>query len=262
MSERVAIDIDGHVAEVRLNRPDKYNAIDLAMFEALSDAASEIAANSAVRAVVLAGAGDNFCAGIDTGIFQEQFDFMTALATPLEPSPANLFQRPGYAWRELPQPVVCAIQGVCYGGGLQIAAGADIRYATADARLSILEIKWGMIPDMAMTTTLRDVVPVDEIKDLTFTGRMLDGNEALELGIVTTLHDDPLAAARELAQSIARRSPDAIRRSKKLLNAAWQLPDAEALQLEARLQGEVIGKPNQMEAVMANFQKREPNFKD
>ncbi|MDJ0698306.1 MAG: crotonase/enoyl-CoA hydratase family protein [Woeseiaceae bacterium] len=262
MSERVAIDIDGHVAEVRLNRPDKHNAIDLAMFEALSEAAKEVAANNAVRAVVLTGAGENFCAGIDMGMFQTQFDYKTALATPLEPSPANLFQRPGYAWRELPQPVICAIRGVCYGGGLQIAAGADIRYATADARLSILEIKWGLIPDMSMTTTLRDVVPVDKVKELTFTGRVFDGNEALQLGVVTALHDDPLAAARELAQVIASKSPDAIRRGKKLINAAWNLADDEALQLEARLQGEVIGEPNQMEAVMANFEKRPPEFRD
>ncbi len=262
MSERVVIDIDGHVAEVRLNRPEKYNAIDLAMFEALSEAAKDIAANDAIRAVVLAGAGENFCAGIDMEMFQADFDFMTALATPLEPSPANLFQRPGYAWRELPQPVICSIQGVCYGGGLQVAAGADIRYASADARLSILEIKWGMIPDMAITTTLRDIVPVDKVKELAFTGRVFDGNEAQQLGVVTAVHADPLAAARELATSIASKSPDAIRRSKKLMNAAWQLPDAEALQLEAQLQGEVIGKPNQMEAVMANFQKREPVFKD
>ena len=262
MTKRVITEIDGHVAEVRLNRADKHNAIDLAMFEALSEAADEIAAMPSVRAVVLASSGDNFCAGIDMGMFQKRFDFASALSTPLSPSPANLFQRPGYAWRELPQPVICAISGVCYGGGLQIALGADIRYARPDARLSIMEIKWGLIPDMGLTTTLRDILPLDKVKELTFSGAVFDGSDAERLGIVTALHDDPLQAAHAAARNIAAKSPDAIRGAKRLINAAWQLPDAEALQLEAKLQGAIIGQPNQVEAVFANFEKRDANFSD
>jgi len=262
MTDRVVIDIDSHVAEVRLNRPDKHNALDLATFEALAGAADRIAGQNDVRAVVLTAEGPNFCAGIDTSVFQANVDFASMLARPVSPSPANMFQRPAYAWRELPVPVICAINGVCYGGGLQVALGADFRYAAPDAKLSIMEIRWGLIPDMSITTTLRDVLPLDKIRELTYTGRVVDAREALELGMVTALHEDPVAAARDTAREIAAKSPDAVRAAKKLLNEAWQLPDADALALEAQLQSGVIGKPNQVEAVTANFEKRAPAFRD
>ncbi len=262
MSDRVAIDIDGHVAEVRLNRPEKYNAVDVAMFEGIAAAADELAGNRDIRAVVLTAAGDNFCAGIDMSLFQTGYDIAGALGTPLAPSPANVFQRPAYAWRELPVPVICAIRGICYGAGFQIAMGADIRYATADARLCILEIKWGLIPDMSMTTTIRDLLPADKVKELTWTGAVISGEEAGNLGIVTGVHDDPVAAAHDLAREIAAKSPDAIRAGKRLINEAWRLRDAEALALEAQLQGQIIGAPNQIEAVTANFEKRRPEFKN
>jgi enoyl-CoA hydratase/carnithine racemase len=262
MGERVVIKVEDHVAEVRLNRPDKYNAVDAAMFEAVAAAADEIAANREVRAVVLTAEGDNFCAGIDMSLFQSGFDFADALGTPVAPSPANIFQRPGYAWRELPVPVICAINGVCYGAGFQIAMGADIRYSAADAKLSIMEIKWGLIPDMSLTTTVRDVLPADKVKELMFTAAVISGTEAQELGVVTAVHEDPVAAARQTALEIASKSPDAIRAGKRLLNEALRMPEAEALALEARLQGKLIGSPNQVEAAMANFEKRAPRFKN
>lgn len=262
MSERVAISIEDHVAEVRLNRPDKYNAVDAGMFEGIAAAADEIAGNREVRAVVLSAEGDNFCAGLDMSLFQGGLDFADALGTPVSPSPANIFQRPGYAWRELPVPVICAIKGICYGAGFQIAMGADIRYAAADAKLSIMEIKWGLIPDMSLTATVRDVLSADTVKELMFTGAVISGSEAKELGAVTAVHEDPVAAARQTAREIASKSPDAVRAGKKLINEALGLPEAEALSLEARLQGELIGSPNQVEAVMANFEKRRPIFKN
>jgi enoyl-CoA hydratase/carnithine racemase len=233
------------------------------MFEGLAQAGDEVAANKTIRAVVLTGSGDHFCAGIDMSMFQQQdVDLRTPLLTPLEPSPANLFQRCAYVWREVPVPVICAIRGVAYGGGMQIAAGADIRYVAPDARLSIMEIKWGLIPDMAITTTLRGLVPLDKLKELAFTGAVLGASEAEKIGLVTAVHDDPLAAAHELAKTVAGKSPDAIRAGKKLLNEAWSLPEAEALALEAKLQLPLLGSPNQVESAMANFEKREPRFKD
>ena len=263
MSDRVQLAVEGHVAEVRLNRPDKHNAIDKAMFEGLAAAGDEVAGNKTVRAVVLTGAGSNFCAGIDMSLFQQRdFDFRTPLLQPLDPSPANVFQRCAYVWREIPVPVICAIRGVAYGGGLQVAAGADIRYAAPDARLSIMEIKWGLVPDMAITATLRDVLPLDKIKELTFTGAVLSGTEAHDIGLVTAVHEDPVSAAHETAQAIAARSPDAIRAGKKLFNAAWSLGDAAALALEAKTQLPLLGAPNQVESVMANFEKRAPRFED
>jgi len=263
MSEPVQVSIEGHIAQVTLNRPDKANAVNLSMFDALGAAGSELAENRAVRAVVLTGAGDNFCAGIDVSIFSDkQFAIDSKALSPVDSSPANRFQLAAYTWRQLPVPVICAIRGVAFGAGFQIAMGADLRYARPDSSLSIMEVKWGLIPDMAITTTLRDVLPVDSVKELAWSGRVVGGEEACQMGLVSALHDDPLAAAMETASAICIKSPDAIRSMKRLFNDAWRLSEPEALALEAELQLGVLGKGNQLEAVMANLQKRAPNFDD
>lgn len=263
MSDRVVVSIEEHVAEVVLNRPDKLNALDIEMFEELAAAGERLAEDRSVRAVVLTGAGDNFCSGIDISIFQQEEPILTAKNMgPGKKTPANFFQRPAYVWRELPVPVICALHGITYGGGLQIALGADIRFATAAAQLSIMEIKWGLIPDMAISTTLRNILPVDKAKELIFSGRVIDGTEAEKLGLVTALHDEPLVAARTLARSIAGRSPDAVRAAKKLVNTAWMMSEADALGCEAELQTKVLGGANQSEAVSANLTRRAPVFID
>ncbi len=262
MSDRVTVQIENHVAEVTLNRPEKHNAVDLAMFEALIEAGETLAQDAEVRAVVMRGAGDNFCAGIDLSIFQDGgLDGLDKNAfKPRDGSPANFFQSAAYVWRALPVPVIAAIEGVAFGAGLQIALGADIRYATPNAKLSIMEIKWGIIPDMAITATLRDVMPADRVKQLAYSGRIIAGSEAEIIGLITTVHDDPLEAARGLASDIAAKSPDAIRAIKALINSSWGDTVEGALRREAKLQISVMGKPNQTEAVMANLEKRAPNF--
>ncbi len=246
-----------------LNRADKLNALDIRMFEALGDAADQIASDRSVRAVVLRGDGDNFCTGIDLGVFGDsKLDFSEALKTPVSPSPANVFQRAAYAWRELPVPVICAIQGVCFGGGLQIALGADIRYASPDAKLSIMEARWGIIPDMGLSATLRHLVAPDHVKALAWSARILSGAEAHAIGLLTAVVDDPVDASYTLARECAERSPDAIRGIKSLVNQAWHMTESDALALEARLQAGIIGGSNQIEAVRANLAKRQPDFKD
>ena len=263
MTNRVEVTIKAHVADVMLNRADKLNALDMRMFEALGEAADQIAHDRTVRAVVLRGDGENFCTGIDLAVFGDpDVDFRDALKKPVSPSPANVFQRAAYAWRELPVPVICAIQGVCFGGGLQVALGADIRYATADARLSIMESKWGIIPDMGISATLRHLVAPDRVKELSWSARILSGNEAQNLGLVTAVRSDPLQASRDLANECAKRSPEAIRGLKSLVNQAWQYADKDALALEAELQAGIIGGANQVEAVRANLEKRPPDFRD
>lgn len=263
MSDVLTISVSDHVAQVALNRPDKHNAVNLDLFEALTAAGEQLTADRSVRAVVLNGAGDHFCSGIDTSIFSQADSGIDATSlAPEESSPANFFQRAAYVWRELPAPVICAINGVAFGAGLQIALGADLRYARPDARLSIMEVKWGIIPDMAISTTLRDILPIDRVKELAWSGRILSGTEALQLGLVTAVHDDPVAAALDTAAEISSRSPDAIRSMKQLFNSAWQMSEAEALALEARLQAALLGSPNQTEAVMANIERREAVFRD
>jgi enoyl-CoA hydratase/carnithine racemase len=263
MNDRVTISIESHVAEVVLNRPDKFNAIDLKMFDALGEAADQVANDKTVRAVVLRGAGNNFCAGIDLDVFADaDLDFRAELASKVVPSAANRFQRAAYAWRELSIPVICAIEGVAFGGGMQIALGADIRYATADAKLSIMEAKWGIIPDMGISTTLRGLVAPDHVKELSWSARVLSGAEALKLGLVTAVVDDPVSSCRQFAADCAARSPDAIQGIKKLVNEAWHLSEADSLALEAQLQSGIIGGENQVEAVRAKMQKRIPDFTD
>lgn len=181
---------------------------------------------------------------------------------PGKQTPANLFQSVAWVWQEVPVPVIAALQGVVFGAGLQIALGADIRFASPDVQLSIMEIKWGIIPDMAISSTALHLLPADKIKELAFTGRVVDGAEAAATGLVTRLTEDPLAAARSLAIEIAGRSPDAIRAIKRLINASWQTNTAASLRLEAELQLAVMGGENQMEAVAANMEQRPPKFSD
>jgi enoyl-CoA hydratase/carnithine racemase len=263
MGSTVSVEVDAHIANVTLNRPDKMNAVSLGMFAELGEIGGRIAADRSVRVVVLHGAGENFCAGIDTAIFSKDSLGIDASAmAPQAPSPANLFQRAAYVWREVPVPVLCAIHGVAFGAGLQIALGADIRYAAPDARFSIMEAKWGLIPDLGISATARGVVPLDRIKELAFSARIVSGSDALRLGLITQLHDDPLAAARRTADGIAAKSPSAVRAIKQLFDSGWNAPVAEALALEASLQMGLLGGEDQREAALANIEKRAPNFSD
>jgi enoyl-CoA hydratase/carnithine racemase len=177
-------------------------------------------------------------------------------------SPANFAQRAAWIWREAPVPVIAAIHGVAYGGGLQIALGADIRIVAPDARLSVMEIKWGLVPDMAGPQLLRHLVRDDVARELTYTGRIVSGEEAVELGLATRVSEEPLEEALDMARSIAARSPDAIRADKRLFNESRIVSIEEGLALEAELQAGLIGSPNQIEAAMANAEKRAPSFKD
>ena len=269
MSDRVRIEYREGVADVRMTRTDKMNAIDSEMFTALGEAGRALAADRSVRAVVLSGEGRAFCAGLDMGSFAAMAGPRSGGGGEADPklfersqSGANRAQLAAWIWQELPMPVIAAIHGVAYGGGLQIALGADIRLVTADARLSVMEVKWGLIPDMSGTQTLRRLVRDDVAKELTFTGRVVSGSEAVALGLATRVSEKPLDDALALAREIAGKSPDAVRAAKKLLQASWQGSVADGLLLEEQLQRSLIGKPNQVEAVKANLEKRAPVFKD
>ena len=266
MTDRIAIDIQDGIADVRLNRPDKMNALDPDMFSGIIQAGRELADDSSVRAVVLSGEGRAFCAGLDFGSFQQMKDSGPRKEANLlersESNPANRAQLPAWVWYTCPVPVIAAVHGVAFGGGLQIALGADIRIVSPDARLSVRETHWGLVPDMAGTQLLRDLMPLDVVKELTFTAREVSGVEAVELGLATRVAEDPKEAALELARQIAQRSPDAVRASKKLLNASRVLDTAGVLKLESELQAGLIGQPNQVESVKANFEKRQPVFSD
>ena len=259
---RVRVEVGEHVATVTLARPDKHNALDEPMFTAILAAAEDLAATPAVRVVVLHGEGKSFCSGLDVSSMLSAQAGVAGLEELGRGEVPNRFQRVAYEWVTLPVPVIAAIHGNCLGGGLQIALGADIRVAAPDARLSVMEVKWGLIPDMAISQTLPRLVGLDVAAELTFTGRVVTGEEALALGLVTRLAADPLAAARELAAQIAARSPDAVRGAKRLLHAAWGAPPAQTLALEAEIQRQLIGSPNQVAAVMAGMSGRPPEFTD
>jgi enoyl-CoA hydratase/carnithine racemase len=272
MSDRVSISIDSTgVADVRLNRPDKMNACDNAMFAALDEAGREVSTNPKVRAVVLSGEGRAFCAGLDMASFGAMADPKGAaksgsddrnLFENNERRAANFAQRAAWVWTEVPVPVIAAVHGVAFGAGIQIALAADIRFIAPDARMSVMEIKWGLIPDVTGTQTMRRLVPLDIAKELTFTGRIVPGTEAVELGLATHLSDTPREAALELAHEIAGKSPDAIRAGKQLLDESVRLSVEEGLKREAQIQATLIGKPNQIESVKANLEKRSPDFVD
>ena len=260
MGGRVTIAVDDGVADVRLARPEKFNACDEAMFADLVDAIGRIAAMREVRAVVLSGEGKAFCAGIDL----EALAGSAALGDLAARSHglANLFQQAAWGWRTLPQPVIAAVHGYALGAGFQIMLGADMRYAAADTRFSVMEIKWGLVPDLAGTQLMRHLAREDVVRELTYTGRVFNGEEAQKLGFVTKVVADPRAAAFETAKEIAGKSPDAIRAAKRILNDAVAVDAATGLMAESVEQQKLIGSPNQLEAVMSNLQKRAANYRD
>ncbi|RKS73233.1 enoyl-CoA hydratase/carnithine racemase [Actinomadura pelletieri DSM 43383] len=275
LADRVTVHVDGGVADVRLARPEKLNALDMAMFDALAETGEALAADPSVRAVVLSGEGRAFCAGLDCANFaamaadappagaSARFRRLVHDITAREPGRAtNFAQQVVHVWREMPQPVIAAVHGHALGGGLQIALGADIRIAAPDATLSVLEIRWGLVPDMTGTAALVRLVGEDVAKELTFTGRMITGAEAVRLGLATRTADDPRAAALELAREIAGNSPDAVRGAKHLLNRAADADLAGQFLEESRTLDALRGSPNQVEAVHAYFEKRPPEFTD
>ncbi|TPE61719.1 crotonase/enoyl-CoA hydratase family protein [Sandaracinobacter neustonicus] len=265
MTERIRVNIQGGVADVRMIRTDKMNALDDAMFSALIETGEQLKRESGVRAVVLSGEGRAFCAGLDTSNFAGMAGGNRAdslVDTPRTPGGANRAQQAVMVWREVPVPVIAAVQGVAFGGGFQLALAADLRFATPDARMAVMEIKWGLVPDMAGIVLLRPLVRDDVFRDLTYTGRIFDGTEALALGIATRLSADPHAEALAYAADIAAKSPDAIRGAKRLLNLPASATVADVLMAESVEQTALIGSPNQIEAVMANLQKRAAVFKD
>ena len=269
--ERVELVVENHVAHVTLSRAGKMNALDVDMLEAIPMVGEKIRADSSIRAVVLSGAGGNFCSGLDKSNFaailndkELSFDeakpkFILAERTH---GIANALQYVAWLWRELPVPVLVAINGAAYGGGLQIALAGDCRYAAPDSTFSILEMKWGLIPDMSSTQVMRHLVRDDIIRELTYTAKFFTAQQAKEWGFVTDIVDDPVAHALSLANEIVNKNPDAIRASKKVIEAAKYQTAAEGLLMESIEQDKVIGKPNQVEAVIAQMEKRPAKFQD
>ena len=271
MSDRITISVNKGVADVRLVRADKMNALDDAMFSRLISAAEEINANKDIRCVVLSGEGRAFCAGLDMGNFakmasggegKKDDSVAGGRLAPRTHGIANRAQQAVWGWRTLRVPVIAAVHGVALGGGFQVALGADIRIVHPETKLSILEVKWGLVPDMSSTAIMRRLVREDVIRELTYTGRIFTGTEAKEMGFVTHLSETPYEDAMNLAQLIAEKSPSAVQTAKKLYNTIADKSDAAALMTESVLQDELMGSKNQIEAVMAGLQKRVGDFID
>lgn len=266
MGNRLSVQIDVGIADVRLARPEKMNALDDAMFSALIDLGEKLARDKAVRAIVLSGEGRAFCAGLDMSNFAAMGEDASInerlFGKTRSESGANRAQQMAMIWRDLPVPVIAAIHGAAFGGGLQVALGCDIRIATPDAQFSVMEIRWGLIPDMGGTALLRNLVRDDVARELTWTGRQVSGEEAARLGLVTHVSESPHSDAMALARQIAAKSPSAIRASKRILNTTPDASQQELLLLETKEQIALMGGEHQKEAVRANLEKRPPIFVD
>jgi enoyl-CoA hydratase/carnithine racemase len=265
MEDRITVDIQDGVADVRLVRVDKMNALDDAMFEALIKTGERLKTEAGVRAVVLSGAGRAFCAGLDMGNFDkmasgERKGGTGLVETPRTEGGSNRAQHAVMVWREIPVPVIAAVHGVAFGGGFQLALGADMRFVTPDARMAVMEIKWGLVPDMAGIALLRRLIRDDQARELTYSGRQFTGEEALSLGLATRVCADPYAEALAFARDVAIKNPDAIRADKRLMNLADDGDQRAILLAESVEQSALIGSPNQIEAVLSSMQKRAPNF--
>src|SRR3954449_6413931 len=269
MSDRVSVTVENGVADVRLVRADKMNALDEAMFDAIVETGENLKHRDDIRVVVLSGEGRAFCAGLDMGSFADMASgarrggqrTTEELARGRTAAGANRAQQACYVWREVPVPVIAAVHGFAFGGGFQLALGADIRIVAPDAKLAVLEIKWGLVPDMSGIVLMRGLIRDDVARELTWTGRVFNGEEAVAMGLATKVSLDPRADALSMAREIASKSPHAIRAGKRLLNLAQSDASINDIFLEeTREQVALIGSSNQVEAVMANVEKRDPAF--
>ena len=264
--DRVTISIEDGIADVRMNRADKRNALDNAMFTSLASAGDYLKTLPDLRAGVLSGDGASFCAGLDFGSFQAMAQGSSGQGGSVNAGAmsdgriTHLAQQVCWVWQEVPVPVIAAVHGHALGGGMQIALGADIRIVHPDTQLSVREVHWGLIPDMTGTLMLSRLVRPDIVKDLVFSARVFSGAEGFELGVVTRLSKTPQADAMDLAQEIAGRSPDAVRGAKKLINLMANDGAAQQFAAEREVIGKLIGGANQVEAVMSHFEKRPPKF--
>lgn len=263
MDTRVAIDFQDHVAHVRLVRPERLNAIDLALLEQLVDAGDRVAAMPGLRAIVLSGEGRGFCSGIDTRALaiKPGEKFPIDIETPRRGG-ANIAQLAVVQWRDAPVPVIAAIHGFAFGGGFQLPLAADLRIVHRDTQLSLMELKWGLIPDMGGMALLKPMLRPDVLADLLYTARVFDGREAVALGVATRVADDPVKAAMEIAREIAGRSPDAVRAAKRLMRIGDDALDRRLLLAEASEQLALLRGANHAEAVAAGMAKRAPAFRD
>lgn len=252
MSDTVKLEIDQSIATVTLNRPDKYNGLDLSMFEGIARAARKLRKDRSVRGVILRGAGNAFSSGLDVkGVSRNPLNFARLLFKPGRKA-TNLAQDVSYLWRQVPAPVIAVTHGFCFGGGFQIALGADFRFTTADCEFAVMEAKWGLIPDMGITATLPELISIDLAKELTMTGRRFSGIEAKAMGLVSRVCEDPLEDARKFLEELRERSPDAVAAGKLLYNKTWRASDRTGLHWETKLQRKIIGRYNQRAAASRN----------
>ncbi|MFW3613621.1 crotonase/enoyl-CoA hydratase family protein [Billgrantia antri] len=256
--ERVTLAFQDHVAEVALARPREHNGLDWAMMDGLLEAQQRLRELDGLRAVVLSGTGDSFCAGLDMAAIMTRPERLPLLLAPDEQG-INPVQRLALGWRDVGVPVIAALHGHVYGGGLQIALGADIRVAHPRARLALLEILWGIIPDMGISVTGAGIRS-DVLRELAWTGRKVSGGEAVSLGLATRLDDDPQRAARDIAMEVAARSPNSVAAVRELFARSVGMSERERLALEASLQRGLLGGEEQLEAVAARMAGREPRF--
>lgn len=258
---RISVEIKDHIAHVTLTRGDKMNAVDPAMAEAIVAAGTSLIDNTEIRAVVLSGEGRAFCAGLDVASFAAfAKSDPEARIMPRSHGDANLMQQVALVWREVPVPVIAALHGVAIGAGFQLALGADIRIAAPDTKVAVMEMKWGLVPDMGGMILLPRLTRSDVIRRMTYTAEPILAPQAVEWGLVTELADDPLSAARDMAAVIAGKSPTAIRAAKRLIAVAESADAKTVLYHESREQVDLIGKPHQMEVIAANMQNRAPKF--
>ena len=266
MNDRIQLAINDRIADVRLARPTKLNALDPAMFQAIAEAGARLKQNASVRAVVLSGEGRGFCAGLDVeriiAVSKGEHLLPFADLTKRTHGVANFVQHIVWQWRELQVPVIAAVHGFAFGGGFQLALGADVRFAAPGTRFSVLEANWGLVPDMAGTYLMRCLAREDVVRELTYTARIFSAEEALGYGFVTRLAEDPHAAAMATAREIASRSPDAIRAAKRLLNLGTKVDAATLLTAETVEQQRLLRSANQVEAAKANLENRPPCFAD
>ncbi|PIB24048.1 hypothetical protein BFP76_02025 [Amylibacter kogurei] len=262
MLNTLTLDIDDNIALVTLNRPDKKNAMSFEMMQELAATGAELAQTAGLRAVIIQGADNTFCSGIDLASLMSLAGDLEGVKKRMIEVPEgapNEFQAPAAIWADVPVPVIAVIEGVCFGAGAQLALGADFRIAAEDAKFAIMEAKWGLIPDMGISQSLPRLMRADQALDLIMTGRVLDMKEAKKLGLITHVAADPLAVAMGMIDGLKQQSPDALAASKRLVNETWGTTKS-ALNTEARIQAEIIGGKNQMEKVAAQMAKRPPKF--